>query len=31
MYINRPSNNANGGYIGRYVSTITAMEVSAWL
>ena len=29
MYINRPSNNSDAGYIGRYVSTITAMEVSA--
>jgi hypothetical protein len=29
LKINRPSNNSNSGYIGRYVSTITAMEIEA--
>jgi hypothetical protein len=29
LKINRPSSNSNSGYIGRYISTITAMEVSA--
>jgi len=29
LYINRASNNTNAGYIGRFASTITAMEVLA--
>ena len=29
LFINRPSNNTDAGYIGRFASTITAMEVLA--
>tara|TARA_R110002020_G_scaffold467213_1_gene690617 strand:- start:108 stop:677 length:570 start_codon:yes stop_codon:yes gene_type:complete len=29
VYINRPENNSNNDYIGRYTSSITAMEILA--
>jgi hypothetical protein len=31
MYINRTTNDGNDNNNGRYASSITVMEISAWL